>query len=149
MTDRKTPPFPDDIKASAQRIWLAGLGALSMAEEEGGKLFRNLVEKGSSFEARGKERAADVRDKVEDVAREARARASEVGSDVRGRAEGAAERVKAEAESLFSGIEAKIDKAVSGALGRAGVPSREEIAVLSTRIEELTRLVEQLKSAKS
>jgi len=31
----------DDLKDSVHRIWLAGLGALAAAEEEGSKLFSN------------------------------------------------------------------------------------------------------------
>lgn len=156
MAEFKIPSFPDDIKASAQRVWLAGLGALSMAEEEGGKLFRSLVDKGESFESRGKDHAAELRDRVENATRgarsrieETRARLSEVGDDVKDRAEGTVDRVKSEVESLVSSVERKIDDAVSGALGRAGAPTRDEISVLATRIEELTRLVEQLKADKS
>ncbi len=32
----------------AHKIWLAGLGAVAIAEEEGGKLFKGLVEKGQT-----------------------------------------------------------------------------------------------------
>jgi len=31
------------LRKSAHDVWLAGLGALSLAEEEGGKLFKALV----------------------------------------------------------------------------------------------------------
>ena len=31
------------IRSSAHQIWLAGLGALSVAEDESGKLFKTLV----------------------------------------------------------------------------------------------------------
>ena len=54
-----------EIKESAQKIWLAGLGALTSAEEEGTKLFNKLVEKGEAFEARGKEHMAKVQKSVE------------------------------------------------------------------------------------
>ena len=36
-----------------------------------------------------------------------------------------------------------MDEAVSGAFKRFGVPTRDEIATLSKRVEELTRLVER------
>ncbi len=57
----------DEIKDSAQRIWLAGLGALAAAEEEGGKLFNRLVTKGEGVHSRTKETVAAAKDKVEDV----------------------------------------------------------------------------------
>ena len=44
---------PEEIKANAEKVWMAGLGALATAEEEGGKLFRGLVKKGESFEKKG------------------------------------------------------------------------------------------------
>jgi len=141
----KNNPFPDDVKASVQRVWLAGLGALSMAEQEGGKLFRNLVEKGTSFEARGKARAEDLREKAADATGEVREKAGEIGADLRERLAETGERVR----SALGGFERRIDQAVQGAFERAGVPTREEIAVLSKRIEELTRLVEKLKKPES
>lgn len=44
-----------EISESAHRIWLAGLGALSRAEEEGGKLFQQLVDKGREMEKSGRQ----------------------------------------------------------------------------------------------
>jgi hypothetical protein len=44
----------DDLKHSARKIWLAGLGALSIAEREGTKTFNSLVEHGEHFEERSR-----------------------------------------------------------------------------------------------
>jgi poly(hydroxyalkanoate) granule-associated protein len=55
----------DEVKDSAHRIWLAGLGALAAAEEEGTKLFSRLVERGKGFEADGKEQFAKAKKKAE------------------------------------------------------------------------------------
>ncbi len=57
----------DEIKDSAHKIWLAGLGALAAAEEEGGKLFKKLVEKGESLESKGKETVSKAKSKVENA----------------------------------------------------------------------------------
>lgn len=40
----------EKIEDSAHKIWLAGLGAFSKAEQEGEKLFKSLVKKGASVE---------------------------------------------------------------------------------------------------
>lgn len=40
------------VRESAEKIWLAGLGALALAEEEGGKFFRALVNKGEEYRER-------------------------------------------------------------------------------------------------
>ena len=102
----------DDLKESAHRIWLAGLGALAVAEEEGTKLFSRLVDRGRDVEDRGK---------VE------------------------VDKVKAKAENTWEGFSSKIDEAVSKALHRLGVPTREEIRHLTNRVEELNAKVEHLR----
>lgn len=40
-----------DFRKYTQQIWLAGLGAFSRAEEEGSKLFENLVKMGEELES--------------------------------------------------------------------------------------------------
>ena len=124
MTDSKD--FQADLRDNAHKIWLAGLGALQAAEEEGSKLFKNLVERGETFQSRGREQYEEVKDKVEDAAGKARDRA----------------------ENTWEKVEHRLDDAVSAALGRLGVPSRDEIATLTQRVEELTAVVEKLKPAK-
>ena len=56
------------MKQSANRIWLAGLGAFALAEEEGGNLFRSLVRKGETLEQKGMEQVEGLREKVEALA---------------------------------------------------------------------------------
>ena len=122
VNDKKTSR--EDLGEAVHNVWLAGLGALSTAGEEGSKLFKSLVEKGEGYEKRGRERFDDVKGKVEEAAHKARDRAG----------------------STWGSIEEKVDEAVTSALGRVGVPSRDEIATLTQRVEELTKVVEQLKS---
>src|SRR5690606_16574132 len=61
-----------DVTASARQVFLAGLGAFSLVEQEGekllqggGKLFEDLVARGKKVEAAGKKRIADGRKQVE------------------------------------------------------------------------------------
>lgn len=124
MTENRD--FQAELKDNAHKIWLAGLGALQAAEEEGSKLFKNLVERGETFETRGRKRYTEVKDQVEDVT----------------------EKAKDRAENTWEKVESRIDDAVTSALGRLGVPSRDEIATLTQRVEELTVVVEKLKPAK-
>lgn len=117
---KKSAKTQDEIRESVQKIWLAGLGALAATEEEGTKIFNNLVEKGASYEARGKKEAAKARKKVE----------STVGK----------------AESSWEKLGEAFDEKVSAAIKRLGVPSRDEITTLTKRVEELTLKVDQLKT---
>lgn len=123
-TERK---LQDDLKESVHKVWLAGLGAVAMAEEEGSKFLKNLVEKGEAYEAKGKERFSDVKEKVDEARGKARERA----------------------ETTWEKVGDRFDETVAAALRRLGVPSREEIATLTRRVEELTALVEQLRDTKA
>jgi poly(hydroxyalkanoate) granule-associated protein len=123
----------EEIKENAGRVWLAGLGALATAEEEGGKLFRGLVKKGQSFEKQGLAQFDKLKAKVEEVAEAAKDRAGEAWGKV---------------EEKVEGVEDRLDDRVAGVLRKIGVPSKNEIATLTRRVEELTDLVEKkLKSA--
>jgi poly(hydroxyalkanoate) granule-associated protein len=129
---KKAPKSVDDrVKQSAQKIWLAGLGAFALAEEEGGKLFRSLVSKGKGFEGKGREQLDRARKELGSMTDAAREKASEVAGEVRDRA-----------GSTWESVGDRLDDAVSTALHKVGVPTREEIHKLTRRIEHLTTLVE-------
>lgn len=113
----------DELRESAHKIWLAGLGALAAAEEEGGKLFSRLVERGRDMESKGKENVKEGAEKVREGAEKVRERAGSALGDA-GRA---------------------VDDALTSALHRFGVPTREEIQTLTQRVEELNAKVEQLR----
>jgi poly(hydroxyalkanoate) granule-associated protein len=119
MAKKQQKKMYDDMRESAHKIWLAGLGALAKAEEEGSKVFHNLVEAGEEFEARGKKRFKLVKGKVQE-AREA-------------------------AGSQFEKLGDTFDDKVASAVQRLGVPSRDEIQRLTKRVEELTAKVDKLK----
>ncbi len=127
MGKEKTPDneknTQDDLKDSVHRIWLAGLGALSAAEEEGSKLFSKLVDRGRDVESKGKVEVDKVNEKVRS------------GVD----------KAKAKAESAFENWGEKFDEKLTSALHRLGVPTRDEIHNLTKRVEDLNSKVEHLK----
>ena len=55
----------DELAESAHRIWLAGLGALAAAEQEGAKVFNRLVDRGKEVESRGKQQFQEARGRAE------------------------------------------------------------------------------------
>lgn len=111
------------VKDNAQHIWLAGLGALATAGEEGSRVFEDLVEKGAKLEKTGRARLEKVLH----------------------RAEGRARALRGEAEGAIGRLSAPIDHGVSTALNKLGVPTRKEILALTRRVEELTRTVQATK----
>ena len=89
MTTKKQSDkdFKEEIKQNAEKVWLAGLGALATAEEEGGKLFRGLMKKGESFEKKGLAQFDKLKSKVEGVAETAKDRAGEAWGKVEDKVE--------------------------------------------------------------
>ena len=126
----KKVTLQDDVLDSAHKVWLAGLGALSMAEEEGSKFFKSLVKKGEKFELPGKKQLEKVQDTVEK------------GLDS---VEDQIEGVRDRAETTFGKLGKSFDVKVADALQRLGVPSRMEIQKLTKRVEQLTKKVDELK----
>jgi len=126
-----------DVRESAHKIWLAGLGALAVTEEEGSKLFKNLVQQGERFEAENKAKLKD-----------AKKNADEAGARAKKLAEETADRARRAAEGAWEQIGGAFDDKLAKAMHRIGVPTREEINALSRRIEELTRAVERARTPK-
>jgi poly(hydroxyalkanoate) granule-associated protein len=113
----------DDLKDSAHRIWLAGLGALAAAGEEGAKAFNRLVDRGREFETKGKDEVKAQADKAREQF----------------------DKTKGKAEGQWEEWSEKLDEALTRSLHRIGVPTRDEIRTLTQRVEELTAKVEALK----
>lgn len=108
------------IRESAQQIWLAGLGAFALAQEQGGKLFLALVKKGHDVEKVNKGRIEKAVSRVE--------------------------RARDDAGKALARLRLPVDFGVTTALHRIGVPTRGEILTLTKRVEELTRSVERAKA---
>jgi len=129
--DKKTPAqLSGTVKDSAQQIWLAGLGAFSKAQEEGGKVFEALVKEGMSIQR--KTQAA-----AEEKISEATSKMASMATDISSKASGQWDKL----EGIF-------EERVSRALNKLGVPSAKDIDVLIARIDELNRNVAKL-SARS
>ena len=99
----------ETLQGSVEQVWLAGLGALALTEEEGSKFFHSLVKKGEVVEKKSKARLEDVVD--------------------------AAKKVPATA---ISTIERRTDETFKQVMQRLGIPTRKDIDLLNRRIEKLT-----------
>lgn len=108
------------LREPAERIWLAGLGAFAMAEEEGSKLFATLVKKGRVMQ---KASAAKLDTRMEGV---------------RERLEG----LREIPEATIDRLNGRIDASMTSVLHRFGVPTKREIGTLTRRVEELTKSLE-------
>lgn len=119
-------PLAGAIKDSAQQIWLAGLGAFSKAQAEGGKAFETLVKEGMNIQRKTQSAA-------EERFSEATSRVSSMANEIQNKAAGQWDKL----ESLF-------EERVAKALGKLGVPSARDVEALMERIEALNQQVMQL-----
>ena len=55
----------DGLFESTRKLWLAGLGTLSVVEEEGSEFFDELVKKGRKIEEKGRKRLGQTRAELE------------------------------------------------------------------------------------
>ena len=118
--------LPEELAERGREVWLAGLGALSMAEEEGVKLFNSLVEKGETWEKEGRQhlgaarkKLGEAKGKVETVVGEAAAKGSTITQFD---------------DKILASVEAIVEKVMA----RLGVPTHAEVKDLASKVEHLS-----------
>jgi len=122
-----------DVRDNAHKAWLAGLGTVSLVEDEsktlfedGRKMFDDLIRRGREFESRGK--------------KEMNKATKEAKKEVEG--------VRGRVEKSWDDLSEQVDKRLGTTLHRLGIPTRKEIRTLTARVEELTaRLEGQIQKA--
>ena len=119
----KMNDLQDELKDSAQKIWMAGLGAVTMAGEEGTKLFKNLVEKGEAFQSQEHPPV----DKMKQTANDAKEKVSDI----------------------WTKLEDGFNDKVAGALQKLGVPTKDEISQLTDRVDKLMEAINKLADVKT
>jgi poly(hydroxyalkanoate) granule-associated protein len=116
----------NQVKDSAQQIWLAGMGAFAKAQAEGRQVFEALVKEGASLQ------------------KKTQTAAEERFGDVTGRMSSMADDVSARAGQHWDKLETIFEERTAKAMKRLGVPSSKDVAALSARIEELSAKVARL-----
>ncbi len=122
----KAEQLSRSLVESAQQIWLAGVGAFQRAQNEGSKLFDALVSEGMHIEKSTRKIATGGVDAVRDAVEE------RVGV------------VRDRASDTWDKLEKVFEERVQRALNRLGVPSREDLADLVGRVEELNSQLRKL-----
>lgn len=126
MTEQKEAPSDDSIQSELSKrgreVWLAGLGAVATVEEEGSKLFDNLVDRGKEFEEKRREEIEETTEKVREQSDEALSQLEEASDET----------------------QSVVLDTVNAALERFGVPTRNEVDRLSDKVETLSQQVEDL-----
>ncbi len=116
-------PAVANIRESANRIWLAGLGAFAKTQEEGEKLFQTLVKEGEGVEKRAKQAAE---------------------AQIEG-AKGKVVEFRGKANEQLDRLEELFQERVVQVLHRLGVPTQNDIQQLTEQVEALNQSVLALK----
>ncbi len=118
---------PAATKPTARNVWLASLGAVSLARKQSEKLMTALLEEGQAIQSRG----AHLRNRV--------------ASDLRRQVNQASRQVKnlvdplvRQATQVAGDIQNGDGERVTEVLGRIGVPNRQDVADLTERVTTLS-----------
>ena len=114
------------VKESAHQIWLAGMGAFSKAQEEGGKVFETLVKEGMTLQK-----------KTQGIA-------EEKISEVTGKMSAMAGSVTAKAGQNWDKLESIFEQRTAKAMNKLGVPTAKDVDALVQRVDELAAAVSRL-----
>lgn len=127
---RKSAKAPAAKLDGMSQIWLAGLGAVSRAQRGAPQLLQELIAEGSKVQAKTRGAAEKaVRGMVSDV----RSAINERVGEMRG-----------QAVNALNDLEKIFQTRVHRALTQIGVPSAEDIAALSERVDALSAGIEKL-----
>lgn len=111
----------------AEKVWLAGLGAFSIAQKQGTVLFESMVSEGKAFQVRSEKLARKVSTEVKKVV------------------ESRMKPVRIRLDAMRSEAEAKIELGVGRVMSYAGIPSKADVDALIARVDKLSR---QLRAAR-
>jgi poly(hydroxyalkanoate) granule-associated protein len=115
---------------NVQQIWLAGMGAIAKAQKEGPAAFTDAVAEGFKLLTKSRSNAEQViRDAFEAAQESVQTR---FGS------------ARDQATETWDNLEALFQHRVQRALNQMGVPSAEEIRILTRRVAELNASVQVL-----
>lgn len=155
------------IVDSAREIWLAGLGAFSVAQQEGekaldqgNKMFDKLVKEGASLEASTRKDVenafegikGEIESRVDGLRGEIQSRVKDFRGEVESRLGGVKDQaasVRKQASGNWDKLENIFEDRVARALTGLGIPTRDDVNGLSIRVQKLARQVELLAKSES
>lgn len=120
-----------ELGDNAHQVWLAGIGALARAQNEGSRLFEQLAEEGRQVEG-GDASAAGAAARLENL---------------RQSLDAAMGRAQARAGEAWESMGKVFEQRVQQALRQLDVPTRDDLDALGARIDALTRELQRSRHA--
>ena len=118
------------VVENVQQVWLAGMGAIARAQKEGPAAFHDAVAEGIKLLERSRSSAEQLMRDVFESAQDSVQ--SRIGS------------ARDQATETWDNIEALFQSRVQKAMQQLGVPSADEIRLLTRRVAELNESVKAL-----
>jgi poly(hydroxyalkanoate) granule-associated protein len=119
-------PLAQSVKASAQQIWLAGMGAFAKAQEGRLKVFEALIKEGTHLQRKTQSAAEEKIGEVTD-------RMSAMAGDV-----------TTKAGQHWDKLESIFEQRTAKAMNKLGVPTAKDVDALIKRVDELAAAVARL-----
>ncbi|WP_350613985.1 phasin family protein [Pseudomonas sp. HY7a-MNA-CIBAN-0227] len=132
-TEKEGNSWIGEVEKYSRKIWLAGLGVYSKVSSDGGKYFETLVKDGEKAEKLTKSTVGKQVDAAKATAGSAKSRINAVKNQAMGK---------------WDELEGAFDKRLNSAISRLGVPSRNEVKALHSKVDTLTKQIEKLTGAK-
>ena len=129
MAGKRTKQTPQNRKPAdqARALWLAGLGAVSIAQKRGGELIAELIAEGHELQSRAQKLALQATSHAAEQAKDALAP------------------FEVEFKRNIKKVGAAMQDGVARALAVLGIPSKSDIETLTQRVAALSK---QLKTAR-
>lgn len=112
---------------NVEKIWLAGLGAFSIAQKQGSEILDGMIREGRSFQLRTDKFARKVSGEIKTVVKNRVAP------------------VKRRLATVRSAAETKLELGIGRVMSYAGIPSKADVDALIARVDKLSR---QLRAAR-
>ena len=113
----------------ARALWLAGLGAMSLAQKRGGAVLSGLIAEGNDLQARAQKLAAAA------------------GAEATTKVRAAVAPFRAGFKRNVAKVGAVVQNGIAEALGKLGIPSKRDIDELTRRVAALSKQL-KLKTAR-
>lgn len=120
-----------DVRETVQKLWLAGVGAATVAQKNVGDVVDNL------------------KSESQKIYKKASTLVEGTVADVRKQVEGVLSQVQGSVAANLGWVEEKVSAGVGTVLGRLGVPSKADIEDLSKRVAELSKQVKAIAASKT
>jgi poly(hydroxyalkanoate) granule-associated protein len=122
----------NDVTTSAHQVFLAGLGAAALVEQESGKLLQESEKLFGKLVARGRKVEADGRKKLAEGKKQVVA---------------ARKKTEQKVERFQGEVSGQLNSQLTKLVQRLGIPHQDQIQTLSDRVAELTRKIDAMQKS--